>query len=536
MLVNKKNLEFNRIIRFFSIMALFTSLLLFCPIAVATTPVYENPSEIFSTYIGGSGDELHQNTNDLAEINVAYDSSGNIIVAGRSGSDDYPTANALYEENAGLVDMVISKFSNDGQTLLFSTYFGGSGDDWATDVAVDSNDDIIVMGSSNSIDFPTVNPYQGSKKGGSLDIVLLKIDGETNEIIFSTYFGGSYSDWGYALDVDSENNIAITGSTYSIDLPLMNELQSSNLGGVSAYISEFSSDGQTLLFSTFWGSTGNDWGVDIVYDSEDSIIITGGTMSSSFPTKNALQENFEGGIDAIVVKVDNSNTLIFSTIIGSDGNDRPYGLTINQNNEIFVCGEANLKNFGEIPQTTRDKGSGKTELWVFQLTADGQSMPFMGFYGGINDDIAYGIEIKGDFIYLAGVAQKSEDFPFEKSLREFSEGNDMVFMVLNNSFNIIYSSCFGGSRDDIGRGLCLLPNNEILFLGVSSSSDLPLSNAYLAEKPGDIDYDMVIMKMYLNPEEELIIPNSKISGSLEFVMMAFIGTVALIWIKKQKSI
>ncbi|QEE17568.1 SBBP repeat-containing protein [Promethearchaeum syntrophicum] len=536
MLVNKKNLEINRLIRFFSIMTLFISLVLFSPIAVATTPVYENPTEIFSTYIGGSGDELNQNTNDLAEINVAYDSAGNIIVAGRSGSDDYPIENALYNESAGNVDMVISKFSNDGQTLLFSTYFGGSQDDWATDVVVDSNDDIVVVGSSSSLDFPTVNPYQGSKKGGTLDIVLLKIDGETNEIIFSTYFGGSYSDWGYALDVDSENNIAITGSTYSTDLPLMNEIQSSNIGGVSAYISEFSPDGQTLLFSTFWGSTSNDWGVDIVYDSEDCIIISGGTMSLNFPTENAIQDSKMIGIDAIVVKVDNSNTLVFSTMVGSDGADRPYGVAVNQDDEIFVCGESNERNYGDISQTTIDKGKGNKELWVFQLTADGQNMPFMGFYGGSEDDIAYGIEIKGDYIYLAGVAQASKDFPLEKSFRDFSDGNDMVLMVLNNNFKIIYSNCFGGSGDDIGRGLCLLPNNEILLLGVSSSSDLPLSNAFMANKTGSTDYDMAIMKMFLNPELRINNPNPTISGSWEFTLLPIIGTVSFILNKKRKSI
>ena len=108
-------------------------------------------------------------------------------------------------------------------------------------------------------------------------------------------------------------------------------------------------------------------------------------------------------------------------------------------------------------------------------------------------------------------------------------------MVLDGSFDILFSGCFGGTKTDIGRGLCLLPNNEIVLLGVSSSTDLPISDGFLSDKPGDSDYDMVLMKMYLNPEEKIKDPTAQtISGSWGFVMAASVGTVFLILTKKLK--
>ncbi|MHA1673932.1 MAG: SBBP repeat-containing protein [Promethearchaeota archaeon] len=503
-----------------------------------TNEEVENPSVLFSTYLGGARDERHKNQWDLAVSNTCNDSQGNIIIVGRSTSFDYAVENALQSEIVYGSDMVITKIAGDGQTLIFSTYLGGSDDDWATDVCVDSNDDILIVGSSSSDDFPVSNAFQATNHGGglaNLDIVLVKISGATNEIIFSTYFGGTQDDWGYAIAVDSDDNFIITGSTYSSNLPLQNAHQTLNLGGVSAYISKFSSDGQGLIFSTLYGGRDNDWGVDLVCDSNDNIILTGGTMSSAFPTVEGIVNDFKGGIDGILLKIEPTGVVDFATMFGTSAIDRPYSVCVDRNDEIVVTGYTESHGWLAIYGAKNDMGNGAEDIFLAKFSNDGQSMPNLAFFGGSEDDGAYKVISDGENFYIVGSSEPTDDFPLVRNMAEFNENDELILLMVNNTLHLEFSTPFGGSSDEFGKSLCFVGENELFILGITKSIDFPMVLAYQDEKPGTIDFDMLAVKIYLDPDN-LPPLKSSIPLPMEFIgISAGFGIYLIIYFEKRKK-
>ena len=179
-------------------------------------------------------------------------------------------------------DLVQTSVENNKPELLdFSTYLGGSNDegflssdlDHLGDCVVDSDRNIIVVGRTNSDDFPSLNPYQDIRNGG-FDATISKFS-PNGTLIFSTYFGGDDDDWATSVDIDSNNNIIFTGMTKSSNLPLQNPYQMMNKGGTientDSFFAKISENGQTLLLSSYFGGTDDEWGCDISIDKEDRI-------------------------------------------------------------------------------------------------------------------------------------------------------------------------------------------------------------------------------------------------------------------------
>ncbi|MFX1484751.1 MAG: hypothetical protein ACFFCP_16360, partial [Promethearchaeota archaeon] len=151
----------------------------------------------FSTLLGGQGED--------GTGRVAIDSQGNIVLASKSPSTDFPIINAYQPAVNGSDDGVIMKLSPDGQEILFSTFFGGNGDEYIYTVAVDSNDDIIVAGTTDSLNFPIKNAIKANRSESTREVFLSKISSDGQELLFSTYICGS-STWVVDLGVDSSDN------------------------------------------------------------------------------------------------------------------------------------------------------------------------------------------------------------------------------------------------------------------------------------------------------------------------------------------
>ncbi|MBN2228373.1 MAG: SBBP repeat-containing protein, partial [Candidatus Thorarchaeota archaeon] len=219
---------------------------------IATTEV--NPVDLidFSTYFGGTGDDRIE-TISYAFGSTVVDSQGNIIVVGRTESTDFPLKDAFQDHINGISDGTISKFSPNG-SLIFSTYLGGSAQEVPTGVAVDSDDNIIIGGVTGSSDFPLLNPLQSNFTGGTegdADCFITKFSEDGQSLIFSTYFGGTGSDWLYTLNADSSGRIAISGTTESDDFPVLNAHQNTRSGTLDVFITLIEADGQSVLFSSY---------------------------------------------------------------------------------------------------------------------------------------------------------------------------------------------------------------------------------------------------------------------------------------------
>ena len=257
---------------------------------------------LYSTYLGGSGDD--------SGFGIAVDSAGNAYVTGDTSSTNFPTANALQPTLGGTADAFVTKLNAAGSTLLYSTYLGGSSGDQGLGIAVDSAGNAYVTGGTNSTNFPTVNALQPTT-GDTADAFVTKLNAAGSTLLYSTYLGGSSGDQGYDIAVDSAGNAYVTGFTSSTNFPIANALQPTFGGGTiiyssDAFVTKLNAAGSTLLYSTYLGGRGDDWGRGIAADGTGNAYVTGDTYSTDFPTVNALQPAFGGGFtlnDAFVAKI-----------------------------------------------------------------------------------------------------------------------------------------------------------------------------------------------------------------------------------------
>jgi hypothetical protein len=276
---------------------------------------------VYSTYLGGSDGE-----SDSA-IGIAVDSSGDAYVTGQTASTNFPTMNPLQSTNgegAGEYTAFVTKLNPTGSALVYSTYLGGSssGEDGGESVAVDSAGDAYVTGSTNSTNFPTMNPLQPAYGGGAGDAFVTKLNAAGSALVYSTYLGGSGVDGGHGIAVDSSGNAYVTGYTGSTNFPTMNPFQPTigNASTFTAFVTKLNPAGSALVYSTYLGGSGADNGLGIAADSTGDAYVTGQTASTNFPTMNPLQPAYAGQNDAFVAKFAASTGTDFSLSAANGGN------------------------------------------------------------------------------------------------------------------------------------------------------------------------------------------------------------------------
>ncbi|HSF19804.1 MAG TPA: SBBP repeat-containing protein [Vicinamibacteria bacterium] len=252
---------------------------------------------VYSTYLGGSSAE--------EPSSIAVDAHGSAYVTGSTSSSDFPTMNALQPTKSGGGDVFLTKFNSTGSVLVFSTYLGGTQTDSATGVTVDHLGNAYVAGTTESNDFPMMNPVQAVFNGGIFEGFLSQFNSAGSALIYSTYLGGSGLDIVHGIDVDSGGNCCATGRTQSTDFPTKDSVRGTYQGGTSdAFVTCIKNDGLAILYSTYLGGAGGDSGGEIAVDVSGAAYVVGDTDSADFPTLNAFQGVFAGGFgDAFVAKI-----------------------------------------------------------------------------------------------------------------------------------------------------------------------------------------------------------------------------------------
>ncbi|MEW6211467.1 MAG: SBBP repeat-containing protein [Acidobacteriota bacterium] len=327
-----------------------------------------DPILTFSTYLGGSNEDTIED--------IAVDALGNIYVTGRTLSLDFPVANPLQPRLDQLgYDAVVAKLSKSG-SLIYSAYFGGSGDDLGHAVAVDLSGNAYVTGETTSFDFPTTfGAFQTRRPGGLLDAFVAKIDSSGRGLFYSTYLGGTSTrfpneinkgvDAGLGIAVDSSGSVYVTGKTNSESFPLKHPLQRNLNLGVNpvfqaaafppplprilfdAFVSKLEPEGTGLVYSTYLGGIKDDFARDIAIDESGSVYIAGVTSSTSFPVPAAPQSLYGGGgTDAFVARIKPSGReLVFSTFLGGAGEDLARGIALDSAGNAYIAGETNASDF-----------------------------------------------------------------------------------------------------------------------------------------------------------------------------------------------
>ncbi len=172
---------------------------------------------------------------------IAIDTSGSAYITGYTYSTDFPTLNAFQGIKKGSSDAFVTKLNYFGNNIIYSTYLGGDTTDYSKGIAVDDSGATYIAGRTSSANFPTHNPYQGSFQG-IVDVFVTKLNSSGSSLDYSTYLGGSGADYGNAIAIDAEGAAYLTGHIFSTDFPTANPYQNSSHGSYDAFVTKLSPD------------------------------------------------------------------------------------------------------------------------------------------------------------------------------------------------------------------------------------------------------------------------------------------------------
>jgi hypothetical protein len=384
---------------------------------------HPNGSLIFSTFFGGVGQET--------PTEVVIDSEDNIIIAGVTGSPDLPLVNAYKSNSTGIgegsVDSFIAKFSEDGQTLLFSTFYGGSGNDYCYTLSLDSEGRMAISGTTDSTDYPLMNAYQSSNAGG-LDVFLTLLAADGQSVLLSTYLGTPTIDHGRRVSFDSQGDILLAGMIGSGDLATAGGFQEEyGGGGADAFLAKFSITG-TLKYLTYLGGSSTEWGCDLALDSEDNAVVTGFTSSDDFPVLHAIQEEGVSYPEMFITKVTpDGQGLVFSSYLGGSSSDYGNAVAVDSEDRIIVSGQTKSPDFPTTPPyNTTESYYDDASLVV--LSPSGTLLVSMVF-GGSHDDVGISVAWHSDESFIVLGYTESEEFPVCQAYQETYAGSSDLFVM-----------------------------------------------------------------------------------------------------------
>jgi len=291
---------------------------------------------IYSTYLGNV-------TCDTAG-GIAVDNEGNAYVTGYASTGFPVTDGAFQSARAGAAennDAFVTKINAAGSDLVYSTYLGGSEADGGQSIAVDSEGNAYVAGTTRSSDFPTLNPYQ-SYFAGETDLFITKFNPAGNELVYSTYLGGSNTESVTDIALDNEGNVYITGYTRAV-FPTVNPFYTGRMYRSDAFISKLGATGSTLIYSGRFGGSEGESGEGIAVDTHGYAYVVGRTTSADFPTESPLTGSGFNPTslvsDVFVTKIHPSgNPMIYSTYLGGSDDDYGYAIAVDDDGTAFVTG------------------------------------------------------------------------------------------------------------------------------------------------------------------------------------------------------
>jgi hypothetical protein len=216
------------------------------------------------------------------------DGNGDAYIVGDTSSTNLSTPGAVQPSLAGSTDAFVAELDPTGASELYLTYLGGTAQDFGQGIAIDSSGAAYVTGVTNSTNFPTHNPMQSANAGG-YDAFVTKLAPGGGSLAYSTYIGGSDTDNGMAIALDSSGAAYMTGLTFSSDYPTKNAQQLTPDGGGDAFVTKLDPAGDALVYSTYLGGVGKDTGSGIAVDSIGDAFVAGTTMSPNFPTAGPEQ-------------------------------------------------------------------------------------------------------------------------------------------------------------------------------------------------------------------------------------------------------
>ncbi len=506
----------------------------------STRTLVIDPTLKYATYLGGSGNDGGRG--------IGIDSAGNVYIVGNTTSANLPTVSAAQGNYGGMSanfmngDAFVAKFSPAG-ALVYLTYLGGSADDAATAVAVDSSGNAYVVGLTTSQNFPLANPLQanfggmgGKGRVRTGDAFVAKLNPTGNKLLYSTYLGGSQDDAALAVAIDAQGDAFVAGVTVSMNFPVTTgAYQTFYRGGLGepvsvfgfpmwdpgdVFIAELNPSGSQLIFATYYGGTSDDAAFSIALDSASNVYIGGCTISPDLPTTpGALQRGFGGSEtqnknfllgDGFVAKFNPTGTgLMYSTYFGGSGDDCISSIAVDSSGDVFMTGSTSSQFLKTTTGAFQPLFSGYTikpkliahlfgDAFVGELNPAGSALIYLSYLGGSENDGGMAIAVdSGGNAYVTGFTD-STNFPLAGASLQTKFGGDGKFagrtsygdaflcVVNPTGTALLYSSYFGGNFDDIGGGIVLDGAGGVYIAGTTASTTLATtSNAQQAKYGGN---------------------------------------------------
>jgi hypothetical protein len=433
-------------------------------------PLIIDPLLSFSMLLGGTGFS--------AAMAIAVDSSGAAYIAGYTDSYNLPTVNPEQNFNAGSNNAFVAKLTPSGNGIEYCTYVGGSADDRAYGIAVDSTGAAYVAGTTTSTDFPTSSPEQSSL-GGGRDAFVLKLSPAGNTLVFSTYLGGSGSETANGIAVDASFNSYVVGDTTSTNFPAT-AFQKSYHGSQDVFVTKINPTGSHLVYSTYLGGSGTDHGAAIAVDGGGAAYITGSTYSADFPVANAHQGSIAGGSDAFVARLSaNGTTLLFSTYLGGSGGSVSFpetaqGIALDPQGDAYVVGVTGSADF-PVLNAVQPQLLGEMDAFVAEFSSSG-ALLYSTYLGGSGVDVGNAIAVDATgAAYVAGYTF-STDFPVTGGFQTSLGGGCDAFVakLAPSGASLLYATYLGGSGSDTATGVALDASTNVYLSGWTYSTNFPV--------------------------------------------------------------
>jgi len=366
---------------------------------------------VYSTYFGGSAEE--------EGFGIAVDAAGYAYITGATESDDttFPVTPNVVQGSCSInlsscQDAFVAMLNPTGSQLVYSTYLGGTNQDYGVGIAVDQAGNAYVIGNTQSSDFPQafLSTIQANYAGGT-DAFVAKLNPDASQVVYSTYLGGSVSENGEGIAVDLAGNAFVTGATSS------NGLFYSTLQGYSgnwdAFVARINSAGSALDYGTYIGGSAGEHGYGIAVDKNSIVYVTGDTQSTSIPNFSGSPSG--GFMDAFVAKLTwNGGSLSYgyTLYLGGSGADSGYDIALDRSGNAFVTGTTNSSTF---PNNGSQSYAGGFDAFMTQIDAYGY-WTYSTYLGGSADDYGFGIAVDSlGIAYATGLTGSSTFGPYAGS-------------------------------------------------------------------------------------------------------------------------
>ena len=478
-----------------------------------------DPTLIFSTYSGSISDNFG--------YTATYDNQGHLYSGSTVFGVDYPVTTGSFQQSfqGGVTDIAITKYDTLGQTRIYSTYLGGSSDELPHSMVVNNNNELYILGTTGSNDYPiTSNAFQTNFNGGTnffpsglgvsfpngSDMFISRLNIDGGVLLSSSFLGGSDNDglntssklkFNYAdeirgeIDIDLDNNIYIASTTFSNDFPTTaNSFAQSLKGNQDGCIVKMDYQLSTIIWSTFLGGSKDDAIYSLELDSEKNIYVTGGTNSSDFPiSPSSYDATYNDSLNAdafiSIIEKEGSN-LINSTYFGSNKYDQAYFIELNESNQVYVLGQTKADSMTLIHNSNLYVAKGGQFISVFDLGLSNLLKSTRIGTGKGTPDIsptAFLVD-KCNKIYLSGWGSNlggplsTLNLPVtDSAFQTITDGNDFYLAVYNEQIDSLeYATYFGGSQstEHVDGGTSRFDKNGVVYqsvcAGCGGNNDFPI--------------------------------------------------------------